>query len=92
MTFCALFRYNPPKKIERLTLLKSVHIYKKHRVQYEMRTHYLCLEVRKMKKNKKKYVLGTQFKDINRCSGVNTSLLVTWVGEESARNSIEELT
>lgn len=45
-----------------------------------------------MKKSKKKYVLGTQFKDVNRCSGVNTSLLVTWVGEESARNSIEELT
>ncbi|KAG9484403.1 small ribosomal subunit protein uS10m [Eleutherodactylus coqui] len=30
----------PKKKIERLTLLKSVHIFKKHRVQYEMRTHY----------------------------------------------------
>ncbi|POI22812.1 hypothetical protein CIB84_013440, partial [Bambusicola thoracicus] len=40
--------HKPPKKIERLTLLKSVHIYKKHRVQYEMRTHYTCLEVRKM--------------------------------------------
>ncbi|XP_065606846.1 small ribosomal subunit protein uS10m [Cyrtonyx montezumae] len=36
----------PPKTIERLTLLKSVHIYKKHRVQYEMRTHYLCLELK----------------------------------------------
>uniref|UniRef100_A0A8B9GLS7 Small ribosomal subunit protein uS10m n=1 Tax=Amazona collaria TaxID=241587 RepID=A0A8B9GLS7_9PSIT len=43
--------YNPPKKIERLTLLKSVHIYKKHRVQYEMRTHYLCLEL--------KYITGS---------------------------------
>jgi len=59
-----LFRHKPPKKIERLTLLKSVHIYKKHRVQYEMRTHYLCLEVRKMGG---KYVLGAQFKDVNRC-------------------------
>ncbi|XP_068021240.1 small ribosomal subunit protein uS10m isoform X2 [Melanerpes formicivorus] len=38
--------HNPPKKIERFTLLKSVHIYKKHRVQYEMRTHYLCLETK----------------------------------------------
>ncbi|KAM6355682.1 small ribosomal subunit protein uS10m isoform 2-T4 [Podargus strigoides] len=37
---------NPPKTIERLTLLKSVHIYKKHRVQYEMRTHYLRLETK----------------------------------------------
>ncbi|KFP73784.1 hypothetical protein N310_01943, partial [Acanthisitta chloris] len=36
--------YKPPKTIERFTLLKSVHIYKKHRVQYEMRTHYVCLE------------------------------------------------
>lgn len=31
--------------MERLTLLKSVHIFKKHRVQYEMRTYYRCLEV-----------------------------------------------
>ncbi|XP_039916684.1 small ribosomal subunit protein uS10m isoform X2 [Hirundo rustica] len=36
----------PPKTIERFTLLKSVHIYKKHRVQYEMRTHYVCLELK----------------------------------------------
>ncbi|XP_018861640.1 28S ribosomal protein S10, mitochondrial isoform X1 [Parus major] len=36
----------PPKTIERFTLLKSVHIYKKHRVQYEMRTHYRCLELK----------------------------------------------
>ncbi|KAM4713335.1 small ribosomal subunit protein uS10m [Anableps anableps] len=37
--------FEPPKDIERLTLLKSVHIYKKHRVQYEMRTHYRCIEL-----------------------------------------------
>ncbi|XP_056424159.1 28S ribosomal protein S10, mitochondrial isoform X2 [Hyla sarda] len=30
----------PQRKIERFTLLKSIHIFKKHRVQYEMRTHY----------------------------------------------------
>ncbi|KAG7239218.1 hypothetical protein INR49_029971, partial [Caranx melampygus] len=35
--------YEPPKDIDRLTLLKSVHIFKKHRVQYEMRTHYRAL-------------------------------------------------
>ncbi|XP_043086632.1 probable 28S ribosomal protein S10, mitochondrial [Puntigrus tetrazona] len=35
----------PQKHIDRLTLLKSVHIFKKHRVQYEMRTHYRCIEV-----------------------------------------------
>ncbi|XP_033630923.1 28S ribosomal protein S10, mitochondrial-like [Asterias rubens] len=30
----------PLKRIQRLTLLKSRHIFKKHRVQYEMRTHF----------------------------------------------------
>ncbi|XP_043917787.1 28S ribosomal protein S10, mitochondrial [Protopterus annectens] len=38
--------FEPPRKIERLTLLKSVHIFKKHRVQYEMRTHYRCIELK----------------------------------------------
>ncbi|KAJ8882601.1 hypothetical protein PR048_014412 [Dryococelus australis] len=28
----------------RMTLLKSVHIYKKHRVQYEIRTHYRFMQ------------------------------------------------
>ncbi|XP_023146344.1 probable 28S ribosomal protein S10, mitochondrial [Amphiprion ocellaris] len=37
--------FEPPKDIERMTLLKSVHIFKKHRVQYEMRTHYRCIEL-----------------------------------------------
>uniref|UniRef100_A0A3Q0RPP0 Small ribosomal subunit protein uS10m n=1 Tax=Amphilophus citrinellus TaxID=61819 RepID=A0A3Q0RPP0_AMPCI len=37
--------FEPPKAIERLTLLKSIHIFKKHRVQYEMRTHYRCIEL-----------------------------------------------
>ncbi|ELK16494.1 28S ribosomal protein S10, mitochondrial [Pteropus alecto] len=35
----------PPRKSEQFTLLKSVHIFKKHRVQYEMRTLYRCLEL-----------------------------------------------
>ncbi|XP_019498182.1 PREDICTED: 28S ribosomal protein S10, mitochondrial isoform X3 [Hipposideros armiger] len=38
--------HEPPRKIERFTLLKSVHIFKKHRVQYEMRTLYRCLETK----------------------------------------------
>ncbi|KAJ8274736.1 hypothetical protein COCON_G00093610 [Conger conger] len=38
----------PKKTIERMTLLKSVHIYKKHRVQYEMRTHYRCIELARL--------------------------------------------
>ncbi|XP_059212411.1 small ribosomal subunit protein uS10m isoform X3 [Centropristis striata] len=37
--------FEPPKVMERMTLLKSVHIFKKHRVQYEMRTHYRCIEL-----------------------------------------------
>lgn len=39
-------RYEPKRDIDRFTLLKSVHIFKSHRVQYEMRTHYRCIEVR----------------------------------------------
>uniref|UniRef100_A0A3P9H7N2 Small ribosomal subunit protein uS10m n=1 Tax=Oryzias latipes TaxID=8090 RepID=A0A3P9H7N2_ORYLA len=37
--------FEPPMDIDRLTLLKSVHIFKKHRVQYEMRTHYRHIEL-----------------------------------------------
>ncbi|XP_046571949.1 28S ribosomal protein S10, mitochondrial-like [Haliotis rubra] len=40
--------HTPDKDIERLTLLKSVHIYKKHRVQYETRTHYKQYELLKL--------------------------------------------
>ena len=40
-----IFRHEPPRKRERFTVLKSVHIFKKHRVQYEMRTLYRCFEV-----------------------------------------------
>ncbi|XP_029281639.1 small ribosomal subunit protein uS10m [Cottoperca gobio] len=37
--------YEPPKDMERFTVLKSIHIFKNHRVQYEMRTHYRCIEL-----------------------------------------------
>ncbi|XP_055382947.1 28S ribosomal protein S10, mitochondrial [Condylostylus longicornis] len=33
---------------DRLTLLKSVHIYKKHRVQYEIRTYYRYMTFHKL--------------------------------------------
>jgi len=33
----------PKKHLRRWTLLKSVHIHKKHRVQYEVRTHFLVM-------------------------------------------------
>ncbi|XP_067284588.1 small ribosomal subunit protein uS10m [Pseudorasbora parva] len=37
--------FEPPKHIDKLTLLKSIHIFKKHRVQYEMRTHFRSIEI-----------------------------------------------
>ena len=41
LSFCYLQSWAPPKAHHnRLTLLKSVHIYKKHRVQYEVRTYF----------------------------------------------------
>lgn len=36
--------FTPPKVITRYTLLKSIHIFKKHRVQYENRTHFRIIE------------------------------------------------
>lgn len=33
---------------DRLTLLKSVHIYKKHRVQYEVRTYFRFMHFHKL--------------------------------------------
>ncbi|KAM3929844.1 small ribosomal subunit protein uS10m [Leptodactylus fuscus] len=38
--------HEPQRKIERFTLLKSIHIFKNHRVQYEMRTHYRCFKLK----------------------------------------------
>lgn len=60
--FCP--RYEPKKDTDRLTLLKSVHIFKKHRVQYEMRTHYRCLEVMRLKSkliNVKAFIMQSSF-------------------------------
>ena len=38
-------RWSPEKVVKRWTLLKSVHIYAKHKVQYETRTHFRTIEV-----------------------------------------------
>ncbi|XP_068610032.1 small ribosomal subunit protein uS10m isoform X2 [Brachionichthys hirsutus] len=38
----------PKKDVARLTLLKSVHIFKKHRVQYEMRTYYRRIQLSRL--------------------------------------------
>ncbi|XP_076326385.1 mitochondrial ribosomal protein S10 isoform X2 [Tachypleus tridentatus] len=40
--------WEPPKVYDRRTLLKSVHIYKKHRVQYEMRTYFTVIQLKYM--------------------------------------------
>lgn len=53
----------PHKDMERFTLLKSVHIFKKHRVQYEMRTHYRCVEVMSL------FVQIKSIKVPSNCSG-----------------------
>ena len=34
-----------PTRIQKFTVLKSPHIYKKHRVQYEIRTHSRLMQV-----------------------------------------------
>ena len=41
-----LYRIVLPTSIQRHTVLKSPHIYKKHRAQYEVRTHARMLQVR----------------------------------------------
>ncbi|XP_069118217.1 uncharacterized protein [Argopecten irradians] len=40
--------YSPPKAITKYSLLKSVHVHGKHRVQYEMRTNYRVIELEKL--------------------------------------------
>ena len=40
-----LHRVSLPTRIQKFTVLKSVHIYKKHRVQYEIRTHARMMQV-----------------------------------------------
>ncbi|XP_013390425.1 uncharacterized protein LOC106158861 [Lingula anatina] len=40
--------WNPPRVIERMTLLKSAFVHKKHRRQYEMRTHFHVVELQRV--------------------------------------------
>jgi len=37
-----------PTRIQKFTVLKSPHIYKKHRVQYEIRTHARLMQVKQI--------------------------------------------
>ena len=39
-------KLNPKFMADRLTLLKSIHVHKKHRVQYEIRTHRQVLQLK----------------------------------------------
>ena len=41
----SLYRVALPTRIQKFTVLKSPHIYKKHRVQYEMRNHSRLVQV-----------------------------------------------
>lgn len=44
-----IVRWNLKKPVhERYTVLKSVHIYKKHRVQYETRTYFAFVQYNKL--------------------------------------------
>lgn len=38
-------RYDPPRHFARMSLLKSVHIFGKHKVQYEIRTMFRVVEL-----------------------------------------------
>lgn len=37
-----------PTRIQKFTVLKSAHIFKKHRVQYEIRTHSRLVQIKQI--------------------------------------------
>ena len=37
-----------PTRIQKFTVLKSAHIFKKHRVQYEIRTHARLIQIKQI--------------------------------------------
>lgn len=43
-----MLRIALPTRVQKFTVLKSPHIYKKHRVQYEIRTHTRLMQVRQV--------------------------------------------
>ena len=55
-----------PTRIQKFTVLKSAHIYKKHRVQYEIRTQSRLMQVG--------HSPGTRLKKKKTCSKVNKKL------------------
>jgi ribosomal protein S10 len=46
--FFSCCRVALPTQIQKYTVLKSIHIFKKHRVQYEVRTHMRLMEVKEI--------------------------------------------
>lgn len=63
---------------DRLTLLKSVHIYKKHRVQYEVRTYFRFMHFHKLTGS----TLDTFLEYIERNLPEGVALKATKVGIE----------
>lgn len=47
-TCIAVHRLALPTRIQKFTVLKSVHIFKKHRVQYEVRTHMRLMQAKEI--------------------------------------------
>lgn len=47
-SLCYFCRVALPTRIQKFTVLKSPHIYKKHRVQYEIKTHSRLMQVKYM--------------------------------------------
>lgn len=43
---CLRCRVALPTRIQKFTVLKSAHIFKKHRVQYEIRTHARLVQIK----------------------------------------------
>uniref|UniRef100_UPI00358F48D6 small ribosomal subunit protein uS10m n=1 Tax=Myxine glutinosa TaxID=7769 RepID=UPI00358F48D6 len=76
----------PKKVFERFTLLKSVHIYKNHRVQYEMRTYGRVFEVRHITGSTARVFL--EYIQRNLPEGV--AMEVTWHRLEKLPNHILE--
>lgn len=48
ITNVPLCRVALPTRIQKFTVLKSAHIFKKHRVQYEIRTHARLVQIKKI--------------------------------------------
>lgn len=46
LCLCYFYRVALPTRVQKFTVLKSPHIFKKHRVQYEIKTHSRLMQVK----------------------------------------------